>query len=158
MVWIDAATAERLLDGHNLLAGALREVRSNVYVSVSRTLPTHLRRALRRRLRTHVLAVHGYPDCGPISADHASWYLDDSVGIPMVGVDILALNPATDQLSELPWPVLSYAGIGVSSQAIATNRLQLAAHGTPAADTPRLYVTGDHGLLDSNGMLFLRNH
>jgi AMP-binding enzyme len=157
VVWIDAADVERLLDGHDPLAPALRDVRSKVYVSVTRTLPTHLRRALRRRLRTHVLAVYGYPDCGPISADHVSWYLDDSVGIPMVGADILALNPDTDQLSELPWPVLSYAGIGVTTQAMAPNRLQSAANSTPAAEAPRLYVTGDHGLLDSNGMLVLRD-
>ncbi len=157
VVWIEAAAAERLLDGHNLLAAALRDGRSKVYVSVARTLPTHLRRALRRRLRSHVLAVHGHPDCGPITADHASWYLDDSVGIPMVGVDIVALNPKTNQPSDLAWPVLSYAGIGVITQAVATNRVMVAASGTPDTDTPRWYVTGEHGLLDSNGMLFLRD-
>jgi acyl-CoA synthetase (AMP-forming)/AMP-acid ligase II len=156
VVWTEAASAERLLDAHNLLATAVRDVRPKVYVSVTRTLPTHLRRALRRRLRAHVLAVYGYPDCGPITADHASWYLDDSVGIPMVGVDVLALNPRTDEPSDLPWPVLSYAGVGVSTQAVATNGVRAAASGTSDGET-RWYVTGDHGLLDSNGMLFLRD-
>ncbi len=49
------------------------------------------------------------------------------------------------------------AGIGVSSQAIATNRLQVAASGTSDGEVPRWYATGDQGLLDSNGMLFLRD-
>jgi acyl-CoA synthetase (AMP-forming)/AMP-acid ligase II len=153
-VWIDEPAAEALLAGHDALADALRAVRPKVYVSGT-GLRKHVRRALRHRLRAHVLSVYGYPECGPIAASHASWYLDDSVGIPMVGVDLLALNPETGQPSLLPWPVLSYAGIGAKTQSVATNRRTAPAAEMLSADAP-WYVTGDHGILDSNGMLFLR--
>lgn len=152
--WLDAQRAESLLGHPTPLGDALREARTNVFVTTTGPFPRYLRRALRHRLRTHVLTVYGFPECGPVAASHPSWYLDDAVGIPMVGVDLLALDPATSQPSELPWSVLSYASIGAKTQAVATNCRTGLASGS--ADAEQWYVTGAHGILDANGMLFLK--
>lgn len=152
--WVDAGRAAAMLDRDTPVASALRDSRTNVFVTTHGPYPRHLRRALRHRLRAHVLTVYGFAECGAIAASHPTWYLDDAAGIPMVGVDVLALDPATGQPSELPWSVLSYAGIGAKTQAVATNRRTGLADGSTGTD--QWYVTGAHGILDANGMLFLQ--
>lgn len=152
--WLDSGLAASLLESPGPLAAALRDTRPNVFVTTSGPYPPHLRRALRHRLRSHVLTVYGFAECGPIAAGHPSWYLDDAVGIPMVGVDVLALNPTTGQPSELPWSVLSYAALGAKTQAVATNRRSALADG--GGEGGEWYATGAHGLLDANGMLYLK--
>jgi len=133
-----------------------REVRRTspwLLLSVGSVWPKSLRRRLRRRLGVHVLTVYGYGATGLIAASHPSWYLDDAVGIPMTGVDLVPIDPATSQPLDVPWEALSYAGIGVKSRALAPKlEGRLPYPGTLEDD---LFYTGDQGCLDLNGMLYL---
>lgn len=152
--WLDATHAASLLGADSRVGSALREIPACVFVTTQGHFPRHLRRALRHRLRAPVLTVYGFPECGAVAASHPTWYLDDAAGIPMVGVDVLALDPATGQPSEIPWSALSYAGIGAKTQSVAINRRTGLAGGSSEAE--QWYATGGHGLLDANGMLFLK--
>src|SRR3972149_787422 len=119
------------------------------YVSVQRPFPKSLRRQLRRQLRVPVLTVYGYPAVGAIAASHPSWYLDDAVGIPMVGVDLLPVEPDTRRPVEIPWEALSYAGIGISGRSLAVDIVGGAGR---ARLSEGLYYTEDVGSVDPNGM------
>jgi acyl-CoA synthetase (AMP-forming)/AMP-acid ligase II len=154
VLWMAGAAATELLEGSPGLAEQMRSAPPLIYLTVTAAFPGRLRKALRRHLRAHVLTIYGYPECGPIAASHASWYLDEAVGIPMTGAGILALNPRSGEPAELPWPVLSHAGIGVQTEALATNaRVGIASEA--AKVEAGWYPTGDLGVLDANGMLFL---
>ncbi len=152
IVWIDERTALGLLEGGRHLTEAIRAHCHAAYVSIQRPFPKRLRRQLRRLLRVSVLTVYGYPAAGAIAASHPSWYLDDAVGIPMTGVDLLPLEPDTRRTVEIPWEALSYAGIGVSGRSLA---VEIVGGTRPAGLIEGLYYTGDVGSVDPNGMLYL---
>lgn len=152
ILWVDAGPGLPLLED-SLVVEAVRQHCAAVLITLTEALPKQLRRRLRRLLRVPVLTVYGYPATGAIAASHPSWYLDDAVGIPMTGVDLLPIDPETRSLVEAPWEVLAYAGIGVRSRALATD--------IAATDHRRtfiekdLFYTGDLGVVDANGMLYL---
>lgn len=152
--WLDGATGPASLESDDALAGAIRAVGANVFLTTTAAFPKRIRRALRRQLRTAVLTIYGYPETGPIAAAHPSWYLDEAVGIPMTGVDIIPLNPRTGRPIAPPWELLSYAGIGVRTYARATNVQTCEEEGAEGVDN-RCYNTGTIGVVDANGMLFL---
>lgn len=154
VLWLDGAAAGQLLDAGEPFAAAIRETKPNVFLTTTTAFPKRVRRALRRSWRTAVLTVYGYPETGAIAAAHPSWYLDEAVGIPMTGVDIIALNPRTGRPIEPPWELLSYAGIGVRTYARATNLQSCEEEGAEGVDN-RCYNTGTVGVIDANGMLFL---
>ncbi len=152
LVWLPASAAESLL-GSSALAGAMRAAGAHLMLTTTEPFPKHTRRALRRRLGTAVLTLYGYPETGPIAAAHPSWYLDEAIGIPMTGVDLIPLNPRTGRPADLPWAALSYAGIGVRTRALAANARRR--NGDGGQVDAEWYATGDLGLIDANGMLFL---
>lgn len=98
--------------------------------------------------------MYGYPETGPIAAAHPSWHVDEAVGIPMTGADLVALNPRSGRAVETPWDLLTYAHIGVQTSALATNVGAAADEGAERIDT-RCYNTRTPGVIDANGMLFL---
>ena len=153
-LWLDAATAEALLHGPGPLVSAIRDQRPDLFVTTTAAFPKHLRRSLRRLLRVPILTVYGYPETGPIAAAHPSWHVDEAVGIPMTGADLVALNPRSGRAVETPWDLLTYAHIGVQTSALATNVGAAADEGAERIDT-RCYNTRTPGVIDANGMLFL---
>lgn len=153
MVWMDEGMAIGLLESGGASADSIRRGCRSVYVSVQRPFPKRLRRHVRRLLRLPVLTVFGYAETFAIAASHDSWYLDEPVGIPMTSVDLLPVNPETMQPVEIPWEVLSYAGIGVSGNATAVEIQD--GDDPPVMVEEGIVYTGELGSVDGNGMLYL---
>ena len=151
-LWIDTGSALGLLEDGPMVA-AIRRHCAAVYVTVTGAFPKRLRRQLRRLLRVPVLTVYGYAATGAIAASHPSWYLDDAVGIPMTGVDPVPLDPETGGPVEPPWQLLAHAGIGVRTKALAVD-IAATSNGRGFIDKG-LFYTGDLGVMDGNGMLYL---
>ncbi len=152
LLWTDEAGALGLLEGGRSLVEAVQRHCRGAYISVHRAPPRRLRRSLRRILRVHILTLYGHPATGVIAAAHPSWYLEEAIGIPMTGVDLVAVEPESRRAVDTPWELLAYAGIGAKTRAAAVNfvggdRAGLIEEG--------LFYTGDLGLVDANGMLYL---
>lgn len=153
LLWIDEATALAILDGGGPLMEAARGRCQLVYVSVRRPLPRRLRRHLHRLLGAHILTIYGYPATSAIAAAHPSWYLEDAIGIPMTGVDLVPVDPDSLRAVEAPWELLTHAGIGVRARALAVETAGSVPG--PGFIEEGLWYTGDIGSVDANGMLYL---
>ena len=153
-LWLDAVAAEGLLHRPGPLVSSIRDQRPDIFVTTTAVFPKRVLRSLRRLLGVPVLTVYGYPETGPIAAAHPSWHVDDAVGIPMTGTDLVPLNPRSGRAVEAPWDLLAYAHVGVQTNALATNVGTADDEGADHIDT-RCYNTRAPGVIDANGMLYL---
>lgn len=125
-----------------------------VYVSVDGPWSVRDRRRLGRLVAVPVLTVFGTPGTGPVAASPYSWCIDEAVGTPMTGVDLVPVDQGNRRVAEPPWPVLAYAGVGVRSTLFGTGVvLEGAAPGGFVEE--EVFDTGARGRIDANGFLYL---
>ncbi|MGH7896521.1 MAG: AMP-binding protein [Candidatus Binatia bacterium] len=91
------------------------KVGAGAIIGVERAFSLSRRRRLARRLGTPVLTVLGRSDLGPTIASHPTWYLDDSIGIPLPNVDTRPMNPADGTPLNIGWDAVESAEIGFKS-------------------------------------------
>jgi len=125
-----------------------------VYLSLREAAaPRQYRRLANLFFPSPVLLAFGLPETGPVAAHHPTWFLEDSIGLPITNVDIWPLNPETGEPLDLAWEALEYGELGVKSPMVATGSLPEEAHGQRVRGdwmrTRRLVQ------LDANGFLFL---
>ena len=102
------------------LVAAISENLSGVFISVSGSFSPRSRKNLRAMLGDiPVLTVFGFPETGPALASHPTWYLNDSVGIPISNVDVWPINPETGNPLLVPWETIEYAEVGIKSPMVA---------------------------------------
>ncbi len=151
-LWVPASLGWGALEVSGL-GEAVRRAGPWLLVGVDGPFPKALRRRWRRVLGVPVLTAYGYAATGLVAASHPSWYLDDAVGIPMTGVDLVPIDPYSASPIEAPWEVLTYAGIGVKTRALAA---RIEGEGPyPGLLRSDLFYTGQQGWVDPNGMLYL---
>jgi acyl-CoA synthetase (AMP-forming)/AMP-acid ligase II len=151
-LWLPASLGWHVLEEKSLRE-AVRRARPWLLMGVEGPVAKAQRRRWRRLLGTHVLTAYGFAATGVIAASHPSWYLDEAVGIPMTGVDLIPIDPASRAPVEAPWEVLTYAGIGVRTRALAP---RIEGEGPYyGLIAPDLFYTGRQGWMDPNGMLYL---
>jgi AMP-binding enzyme len=73
------------------------------------------RRHLERILGKPILPIWGMPQAGPAVAAHPSWVPLHSHGIPLVNVNLMPADPASGQLSDVPWEMLAMAEVLVET-------------------------------------------
>lgn len=119
--WFTQEQARGLLQQpHPALVQAIGDNLLGVFVSLSGGFRPRSRKKLRNLLRgTPVLTVFGLPEAGPALASHPSWYLNESVGIPVSNVDVWPLNPGTGSPLQVPWESIEYAELGIRSPLMA---------------------------------------
>jgi acyl-CoA synthetase (AMP-forming)/AMP-acid ligase II len=125
-----------------------------IYLSVRDAPSSRLYRRLANLFSpSPLLMVFGLPETGPVAAHHPSWFLEDSIGLPITNVDIWPLNPETGEPLDLAWEALEYGELGVKSPMVAGASLP--------EEAWRERKRGDwvrtHRLiqLDANGFLYL---
>lgn len=96
-------------------------LRSLAYLFVS---TGHFRPRWRRELESlcgrAVLPIWGTAPLGPAVAAHPTWFPLDAHGIPLVNVRVVPIDPASGEVSVVPWEMLERAEIGVDSPAAMT--------------------------------------
>lgn len=119
--WLTQQQARNILkQPHSDLVAAIGENLSGVFVSVSGSFSPRSRKNLRIMLGDiPVLTVFGFPEAGPVLASHPTWYLNDSVGIPISNVDVWPINPETGNPLLVPWEAIEYAEVGIKSPMVA---------------------------------------
>ncbi len=150
-IWLDWEQADVLIERTGWSGKAAWQW---VYVSVHSPVPVRKRRRLGRLLGTPVLTAFGTPATGPVAASPRSWFIEEAVGTPMTGVDLVPVDHPTGHVAEPPWPLLAYASVGVKSTFLAPD--MAFEGGAPGRFVePDVLDTGVAGRIDANGFLYL---
>lgn len=110
------------------------------------------RRRVSRLFECPALTVFGQAETGPIFASHASWYLDEAIGIPVTNVHVVPVDPRSGAAIQTLWELVESAMVTVWSP------LVMAGYDDGAgADRFRdgRFVTGVIASSDANGMIYL---
>jgi acyl-CoA synthetase (AMP-forming)/AMP-acid ligase II len=110
------------------------------------------RRRVSRSLECPALTVWGTPATGPVFASHASWYVDESVGIPITNAHVVPADPRTGEPIQALWELVDSAEVTVWSPSLLLR--------TEGADDPARWAgsrfrTGMMASSDANGMIYL---
>lgn len=125
-----------------------------IFVSVDKPWSVRERRRLGRLTGARVLTTFGTPATGPVAASPRTWSIDEAVGTPMTGVDLVPVDYVNGTVAEPPWPVLSHAGVGVTSAFLAKG-ITVEGVGPGGFVDDEVFDTGARGRIDANGFLYL---
>jgi acyl-coenzyme A synthetase/AMP-(fatty) acid ligase len=103
-----------------------------------------------RSFECPALTFWGMPETGPVFAAHQSWYLDESVGIPMTNAQVVPSDPRTGQPIAALWELVESAEVTVWSPS-----LFVAGQFSPDRFIGQRYRTRMAGSSDANGMIYL---
>jgi acyl-CoA synthetase (AMP-forming)/AMP-acid ligase II len=125
-------------DARNVLDGFL--------LSVDGMFDPDERRRVARSLECPALTVWG------MFASHASWYMDESVGIAITNAQVVPSDPRTGEPIQALWELVDSAEVTVWSPAVCLR--------TEGADQPGRWAgarfrTGMKASSDANGMIYL---
>jgi hypothetical protein len=109
---------------------------------------------LSRVLGRPVLTAFGTPATGLVAASPQVWFIEEAVGIPLTGVDLVPVDGVGGHLAEPPWPLLAYANVGVKSSFLAPPS-SLSGDAPGGFVEPDVLDTGVAGRIDANGFLYL---
>jgi len=139
------------------LADAIKRNLTALLVSVQEPFSAGERRKARKTLDIPILTIYGLPECGPILASHPSWYVDESVGIPLTNVEVQPANPRTGEPLDTNWELLDYATMVVRTPLVMSTYEGSAAGDQALAE--RLedgwFRTWTNASFDANGMMYL---
>lgn len=110
------------------------------------------RRRAGRGFDCPALTVFGLPETGPIFAAHPSWYLDESVGLPITNAHVVPADLRTGKAIQVLWELVESAEV-----TIATPALQCRMDDDASRDriVDGRYRTGMIASSDPNGMIYL---
>ena len=110
------------------------------------------RRRVSKALECPALTFWGMPETGPVFAAHQSWYIDESIGLPMTNAHVVPSDPRSGQPIQALWELVEMAEVTVFSPSLMAGY-----EGVDAA--PRFagnrFRTGMMASSDANGMIYL---
>ncbi|MCC6960158.1 MAG: AMP-binding protein [Dehalococcoidia bacterium] len=109
------------------------------------------RRRVAKALECPALTFWGMPETGPVFAAHQSWYIDESVGLPMTNAHVVPSDPRSGQPIQSLWELVEMAEVTVFSPSLAVSD---EAEGNPHFAGNR-FRTGMLASSDANGMVYL---
>jgi len=129
-----------------------RRVLEGFLLAVGGTFDPTERRRVSKSFESAALTVWGLPETGPVLASHQSWYVDDSIGIPITNAHVVPSEPRTGEPIQTPWELVESAEISVWSPALMA--------GYEGGDHPARWAggrfrTGMIASSDANGMVYL---
>ncbi|MBK9546839.1 MAG: AMP-binding protein [Dehalococcoidia bacterium] len=131
-------------DSRKMLAAAL--------LSVDGPFDPDQRRRVGKALECPALTFWGMPETGPVFAAHQSWYIDESVGLPMTNAHVVPSDPRSGQPIQALWELVEMAEVTVFSPSLMADREAAVSSGRFAGNRFR---TGMMASSDANGMVYL---
>jgi acyl-coenzyme A synthetase/AMP-(fatty) acid ligase len=110
------------------------------------------RRRVAKGLECAALTFWGMPETGPVFASHPSWYMDESVGIPMTNAHVVPSDPRSGQPIQALWELVESAEVTVFSPSLMCG-YEGAESGSRFAGNR--FRTGMIASSDANGMIYL---
>ncbi len=110
------------------------------------------RRRVSKALECPALTFWGMPETGPVFAAHQSWYLDESVGLPMTNAHVVPSDPRTGQPIQALWELVELAEVTVFAPSLMTG---YEGHEAPERFAGHRFRTGMLASSDANGMIYL---
>jgi acyl-coenzyme A synthetase/AMP-(fatty) acid ligase len=109
------------------------------------------RRRVARSFECPALTVWGTAETGPVFASHPSWYLDESVGIPITNAQVIPSDPRSGVPIQTLWELVDTAEVTVWSPSVCCREVSSAG----ASWTDNRLRTGMMASSDANGMVYL---
>jgi hypothetical protein len=131
----------------------LRGSVSAVIASIEGVFDPGDRKRAEKLLGCPVLTVLGTKQVGPVVASHPSWYVAESVGIPVTNVDIVPVDPQSKQPIQTLWELVEFADMTVRSPMGAPFRY--AADGRSLERTSKIVDLEILASSDPNGMIYV---
>lgn len=110
------------------------------------------RRRVSKALECPALTFWGMPETGPVFAAHQSWYIDESVGLPMTNAHVVPSDPRSGQPIQALWELVEMAEVTVFSSSLMAGYDDAKA---PARLAGNRFRTGMMASSDANGMIYL---
>ena len=111
------------------------------------------RRRVGRSFDCPALTVHGNAETGPDFASHPSWYLDESVGIPITNAHVVPVDPRSGTPIQTLWELVELARVTVGSPANMVGYDAASGLADPVVDGR--VTTSTIASSDANGMIYL---
>ncbi|MBX7161942.1 MAG: AMP-binding protein [Acidimicrobiia bacterium] len=145
---VTALTRDAKRDVKNL-RGALRLL----LLSVAGAFDPDMRRRVGRSFDCAALTMYGSVETGPVFASHPSWYVDESVGIPITNAHVVPVDPRSHAPLQTLWELVEFARVSVRSPASMVGYDRASGLDEPTVDgrflMPMLASS------DANGMIYL---
>jgi acyl-coenzyme A synthetase/AMP-(fatty) acid ligase len=110
------------------------------------------RQRVGRAFECPALTVFGLPETGVIFASHQSWYLEESVGIPVSNMHVVPADPRTGAPIQALWELVESAEVTVRGPTLMCGD-ESPDHAARFVDG--LFRTGVIASSDANGMIYL---
>ncbi len=101
------------------------------------------------------LTLFGIPEVGLVFASHPSWYLDESVGIPVPNMHVVPADPDTSIPISTMWELVDHAMVTAWSPSLAVGCGDTGEDKDASRFAGSRFVTGVLAASDPNGMLYL---
>lgn len=148
----DLSESARIARDAKKAAKDARRILEGFLLSVDGMFDPDERRRVGKSLECPALTVWGMPETGPVFASHASWYMDESVGIPITNAQVVPSDPRTGEPIQALWELVDSAEVTVWSPSVCVR--------AEGADQPGRWAgarfrTSMMASSDANGMVYL---
>ncbi len=130
----------------------IRGVQERIVLLTGRLFDPDQRRRVGKFFEVPALTLFGLPETGPIFASHPSWYLDESIGIPISNAWVVPVDPRSGNPIPTLWELVESAMVTVWSPSLLVG-YEGGAHAERFRDGR--FVTGLVASSDANGMIYL---
>ncbi|MCC7366282.1 MAG: acyl--CoA ligase [Dehalococcoidia bacterium] len=110
------------------------------------------RRRVGKSLECPALTFWGTAETGPVFAAHPSWYLDESVGLPMTNAHVVPVEPRGGQPLPALWELVEMAEVTAFTPSLMTG---YEGEDVTARFSGVCFRTGMMASSDANGMVYL---
>lgn len=131
---------------------SVRGVQERVVLFAGKLFDPDQRRRVGKLFESPALTVFGMPETGPIFASHPSWYLDESIGIPISNAWVVPVDPRSGNPIPTLWELVESAMVTVWSPSLLAG-YEGGAH--PERFRDGRFLTGIVASSDANGMIYL---
>ena len=111
------------------------------------------RRRVGRLFECPALTVFGLAEVGPVFASHPSWYVDESIGIPLTNVHVVPVEPRSLVPIQTLWELVESGLVTVRSAGAMVGYDEACGAADPFRDGR--FVTRTMASSDANGMIYL---